>query len=576
MAIFLFSDNGTSTLAANIGPSATSITLAPGDGAKFPTPAAGQLFTLTLNDAATHLQFETTYCTHRAGDVLTVTRGQEGTTAQSWVIGDQAFNGPTSGTMQNILQIPHITDGSLSPIVNNLTVGGSETIGGNLGVAGTVSSVGVVIPWSASFPGGYPRGAIVQSATVLGRFWVSTADNNTTNPDTGGANWLSVIPVGANPTATAGPNAINGSAVTFMRSDAAPAVQTATTGQKGLVEPDGTTITISSGVISAVGVGHNPTATAGPTAVNGSAVTFMRSDAAPAVRLATTGQTGLVQPDGTTIGISGGVIFSLGRIRLTADLNIFVATTGSDTANTGLTIGSPFATTQHAWNIIVKNYDMNGFNINVNVADGVYSSGALCFGALVGNGTVNFIGNVITPPNVLISVTNQHCFVAGAGASITLAGFKLEATGTGSVGLAACALLSSQSTVGIVNNMEFGHCDGFHIYASAGSNVGISTAGYEISGGAQAHFLSDTGAPISANTNVSIIISGTPAFSTAFAYANLTGVISMPTPTMSFFGGSTGLRYLANLNGVIATNGGGPNYFPGTVAGTVAAGGQYS
>lgn len=60
------------------------------------------------------------------------------------------------------------------------------------------------------------------------------------------------IPAGANPTATAGPSAINGSAATFMRSDAAPAVQDATNAQKGLAQCDGTTITCASGVISGV------------------------------------------------------------------------------------------------------------------------------------------------------------------------------------------------------------------------------------------------------------------------------------------------------------------------------------
>ncbi len=59
----------------------------------------------------------------------------------------------------------------------------------------------------------------------------------------------------ANPTATAGPDAINGVASTYMRSDAAPAVQLATTGQFGLVKPDGDTITIVDGVITAVGGG---------------------------------------------------------------------------------------------------------------------------------------------------------------------------------------------------------------------------------------------------------------------------------------------------------------------------------
>lgn len=143
MAIFLFADNASSTLAANIGPSSTTITLAPGDGALFPSPAAGQQFTLTLNDAATHLQFETAYCTHRAGDVLTVVRGQEGTTAQSWLIGDQAFNGPTSGTMLAMLQTQHVTDGSLNPVFNNLTVNGTETVGGLLTAHAITSSTTV-------------------------------------------------------------------------------------------------------------------------------------------------------------------------------------------------------------------------------------------------------------------------------------------------------------------------------------------------------------------------------------------------------------------------------------------------
>ena len=39
--------------------------------------------------------------------------------------------------------------------------------------------------------GGYPQGAIVQSNVVPGDFWMSTADNNTTDPDsTSAANWV--------------------------------------------------------------------------------------------------------------------------------------------------------------------------------------------------------------------------------------------------------------------------------------------------------------------------------------------------------------------------------------------------
>lgn len=38
--------------------------------------------------------------------------------------------------------------------------------------------------------GGYPQGAMLQAAGAPGNFWISLIDNNLSNPDTGGANWL--------------------------------------------------------------------------------------------------------------------------------------------------------------------------------------------------------------------------------------------------------------------------------------------------------------------------------------------------------------------------------------------------
>jgi hypothetical protein len=52
------------------------------------------------------------------------------------------------------------------------------------------------IAYDATFQteiGGYPSGAIVQSAVTPGKFWMSLADNNTTNPDSGGAGWISAL-----------------------------------------------------------------------------------------------------------------------------------------------------------------------------------------------------------------------------------------------------------------------------------------------------------------------------------------------------------------------------------------------
>lgn len=44
-------------------------------------------------------------------------------------------------------------------------------------------------PGFAAEIGGYPRGAFLQATSGAGNFWISIADNNSANPDTGGLGW---------------------------------------------------------------------------------------------------------------------------------------------------------------------------------------------------------------------------------------------------------------------------------------------------------------------------------------------------------------------------------------------------
>ena len=55
-------------------------------------------------------------------------------------------------------------------------------------------AAGGPIYYDATFSGaigGYPSGCVLASVATLGNFWISTVDNNTSDPDTGGANWTS-------------------------------------------------------------------------------------------------------------------------------------------------------------------------------------------------------------------------------------------------------------------------------------------------------------------------------------------------------------------------------------------------
>ncbi|MEI9882258.1 glycine-rich domain-containing protein [Atlantibacter hermannii] len=106
MALTLLAANNAQTvLAAGISSSATSITVNTGTGALFPAPVSGtSYFKLTLVDAATGSLTEIVHVTARTGDVMTIQRGQEGTSARAWSANDLAANMMTAGSFDALLQ----------------------------------------------------------------------------------------------------------------------------------------------------------------------------------------------------------------------------------------------------------------------------------------------------------------------------------------------------------------------------------------------------------------------------------------------------------------------------------------
>jgi hypothetical protein len=98
----LWSNNGTSTLASGIGTGATSISVASGQGARFPSIAGSDYFYATLVEGTT---IEIVKVTARATDTLTVTRAQCGTSAATFTTAAKVENRLTKCGLED-LQTP--------------------------------------------------------------------------------------------------------------------------------------------------------------------------------------------------------------------------------------------------------------------------------------------------------------------------------------------------------------------------------------------------------------------------------------------------------------------------------------
>jgi hypothetical protein len=96
----LYANGAYSTLAGGLTDVATTLSVAVGEGARFPTPTGGDTFDVTLENAA--LNFEIASCTARTGDVLTIVRGQQGTTAAAFAQGDRVELRVTATALTNL------------------------------------------------------------------------------------------------------------------------------------------------------------------------------------------------------------------------------------------------------------------------------------------------------------------------------------------------------------------------------------------------------------------------------------------------------------------------------------------
>jgi len=104
--MLLTANNATSTLAASITNSATTISVQTGDASRFPEVPAGDWFPVYVIDGAGNS--EIMRCTARAGAILTVERGQEGTTPKSFNSGSRIELRLTSAAIDGKLELDAI------------------------------------------------------------------------------------------------------------------------------------------------------------------------------------------------------------------------------------------------------------------------------------------------------------------------------------------------------------------------------------------------------------------------------------------------------------------------------------
>lgn len=245
--------------------------------------------------------------------------------------------------------------------------------------------------------------------------------------------------------------------------------------------------------------------------------------------------------------------------------------TGND-ANNGLaqTRAGAFLTPQKAVDTALANVDFGGYDVTVQLANGTYLSGVTMTSPQVGSGRLILSGNSTTPSNVFLNGGTPCLQVTGFGNRAYAQYFKGAQPSLGYPILGATA----GGYLKVLGTVELGPCAPYHQIVADQGKIDLDSASLTVLPGSTAG-----SCLLSFNCGMIFIQSATlnilnvPSYSTNFQGNNSAVLFAFAN---SFNGGMAGQRYATTLNGVINTNGGGVNYWPGTSAGSTATGGQYA
>lgn len=278
--------------------------------------------------------------------------------------------------------------------------------------------------------------------------------------------------------------------------------------------------------------------------------------------------------DNSTKAASTAYVDGATRERLSASRTYYVRTDGSD-SNTGLVdsaVGA-FLTIQKAVDVILTTLDRAGYDVTIDVGNGTYTEtvtidgdgGGLNRGATT-NGMLIILGDETTPANVLMDASAQ-AFLLRNGITVSLRGIKMQTS-------AGNTLHVVDNARALFQNVDFGASGSGagHITCNQGGYV-AATGNYTISGGGRWH-VNPNRCGLATIRSCTVTVTGTPAFTYGFVYAETGGQALMDA--LTFSGSATGPRFVAQTNASIDTQtAGNLTYFPGDAAGKLDSGGAY-
>ncbi len=162
----LFTNNAATTLASSINNIVTSLTVATGGGALFPSLSAGQYFYCTLSNTSGTV--EIVKVTARSTDTFTIVRAQDNTSATSWNSGDKVELRLVNA---DLINFPQLDSDNTFAGTNTFSTTITGSISGNAGTATTAADLSATLAVN--------KGGTGQTSYTNGQLLIGNTTGNT-------------------------------------------------------------------------------------------------------------------------------------------------------------------------------------------------------------------------------------------------------------------------------------------------------------------------------------------------------------------------------------------------------------